>query len=202
MTRKTEISPADILDLDAYEQKRTQVRQELAAIKALRRVPVGPHATFYFECYETMHYQIQEMLRAERGGEAQLTDELAAYNPLVPKGTDLVATVMFEIDNADERHRLLSQLGGVEDHIFLEVAGARIAARPERDLERTKESGKTSSVHFVHFDLTPQQITAFTAPGTRVLVGIEHPRYGHVAIVSEETRGELSRDLVSDSPPP
>jgi len=195
VSRKTEIVRADILDIAAYDRRRSEVRKEIAAIKAKRRVPVGPYATFYFECYETMHYQIQEMLRAERGGDEQLKEELAAYNPLVPKGADLTATMMFEINDPDERSRVLLQLGGVEDHMFVEVAGDRIVARAERDVERTKASGKTSSVHFVHFDFTPEQIQKFRAPSARVLVGIEHPKYGHVAILSDETRSELARDF-------
>jgi hypothetical protein len=195
MSNRTEITRADILDNATYEKRRAELRKEVAAAKAKRRVPVGPHATFYFESWDTMHYQIQEMVRAERGGEAQIAEEIAAYNPLVPKGTNLVATVMFEINNEVERHHFLSQLGGVEDHFFMEVAGTKVGARPERDVERTKADGKTSSVHFIHFDLTPEQVAKFKTPGTRVLTGIEHPYYGHVAIMSEETRAELARDL-------
>jgi hypothetical protein len=195
MSNRTEITRSDILDLAVYEQRRPELRKGIAAAKAKRRMPVGPYATFYFESWDTMHYQIQEMVRAERGGEAQIAEELAAYNPLVPKGTDLVATVMFEINDPQERHRFLSQLGGVENNFFMEVAGTKATTRPERDVERTKADGKTSSVHFIHFELTAEQIAKFKTPGTRVLTGIEHPHYGHVAIMSEETRAELARDL-------
>lgn len=197
MSKKTGIDRTDILDLAAYEKVRAERRKQIAVIKQHRRVPVGPHATFHFECLETMLYQIQEMMRAERGGESQLADELAAYNPLVPKGRDLVATIMFEIDDPAERHKFLSQIGNVENYFVMEVAGEKVAVRPEDDLERTNDAGKTSSIHFVHFDLTPAQIAKFKTPGMRVLVGVEHPNYGHVAILSEQTRAALSEDLAS-----
>lgn len=197
MSDRTEITRADILDNAEYETRRAEMRKAVAAMKAKRRIAVGPFATFYFECWDTMRYQIQEMVRAERGGEGQISEEIAAYNPLVPKGTDLVATVMFEINDPVQRHDFLSQLGGVEDRFFMEVDGSKVAARPERDVERTKADGKTSSVHFIHFDLTADQIAKFKTPGTRILTGVEHPKYGHVAILNEETRAELARDLVA-----
>ena len=103
MTKQTEITPGDILSVDEYNAVRAQKRDEIAALKKLRRLAVGPDASFYFECYETMWYQIQEMLRIEKGGDAQLAEELAAYNPLVPKGRELVATVMFEINDETRR---------------------------------------------------------------------------------------------------
>ena len=197
MSKKTEILRSDILDLAAYEKVRNQRRQEIAAIKRPRRLAVGPRSTFHFECYETMLYQIQEMLRAERGGEEQLKDELAAYNPLVPKGADLVATVMFEIDDPVERARFLTSIGDVDKHFIMDVAGEAVVVRPEEDLERTNEAGKTSSIHFLHFDLTPSQVAKVKTAGTRIMVGVDHPNYGHVAIVSEETRAAFAEDLAS-----
>lgn len=197
LKKKTEISRSDILDLDAYERVRAERRKEITAIKAKRRVPVGPNATFHFESFDTMLYQIQEMLRAERGGEEQLRDELAAYNPMVPQGSDLAVTVMFEVPDPVERHRFLSQLGGVENHFFMEVGEERISGRPERDVERTKADGKTSSVHFIHFDLEPAQIAKFRDSKIRVMVGVDHPNYGHVAILTPDTRTELATDLAS-----
>ncbi len=195
MTKKTEILRSDILDLSAYDKVRAERRQAIADIKKPRRVAVGPHATFHFECFETMLYQVQEMLRAERGGDEQLVEELAAYNPLVPKGADLVATVMFEIDDPIARDKFLTSIGDVESHFLMEVAGEPVAVRTEDDLERTNEAGKTSSIHFIHFDLTPAQIAKIKTPGTRVTIGVDHPRYGHVAIASEETRAALAEDL-------
>jgi hypothetical protein len=195
MTKKTTIDRTDILDLPAYDKIRVERRKQIASVKQHRRVAVGPHATFHFECYATMLYQIQEMLRAERGGEEQLKEEIAAYNPLIPKGSDLVATVMFEIDDPVERNRFLLSIGDVEKFFLMEIAGDKVAVRPEEDLERTNDAGKTSSIHFIHFDLTKDQAAKFKTPGTRVMVGVDHPRYGHVAILSEETRAALSEDL-------
>jgi hypothetical protein len=192
---KTEIQRADILELPDYEKIRAERRKQIAAIKASRRISVGPRATFYFECFDTMLYQIQEMLRAERGGDEQLTDEIAAYNPLIPKGSDLVATIMFEVDDPVARHQFLSQIGNVEKHFIMEIGGDAVTVRPEEDLERTNDAGKTSSIHFVHFDLTEDQIAKFKTPGTRIMVGVDHPHYGHVAILSEQTRVALSEDL-------
>lgn len=197
MNKKTSIDRADLLDLAAYDKVRAERRKAIAAVKEHRRIAVGPNATFHFECYETMLYQIQEMLRAERGGEDQLKEELAAYNPLIPKGSDLVATVMFEINDPVERNRFLTQIGDVENHFLMEIAGEKVAVRPEEDLERTNDAGKTSSIHFIHFDLTPAQIAKFKAPGARVMVGLDHPHYGHVAILSDATRAALSEDLAA-----
>ncbi len=192
---KTELSRGDILPLDVYARERRALRQDMMAIKRARRVHVGPIATFYFENYRTMWHQVHEMLLIEKGGEAQIDDELRAYNPLVPKGRELVATVMIEIEDSELRTRRLRELGGIETRMFLEIDGTRIAARPEAEVERTKSDGKTSSVHFVHFDLTPELIEKFRAPGARATLGIDHPRYGHMAILPDETRQALAGDF-------
>ena len=192
---KTELSRGDILPLDVYARERGALRQDMTAIKRARRVHVGPIATFYFENYRTMWHQVHEMLLIEKGGEAQIDDELRAYNPLVPKGRELVATVMLEIEDPELRARRLRELGGIETRMFLEIDGTRIAARPEAEVERTKSDGKTSSVHFVHFDFTPELIERFRAPGARATLGIDHPRYGHMAILPEETRQALAGDF-------
>lgn len=193
--RKTEITPADLLPPAQYAAERKELRKAMVAMKKVRRVAVGPCVTFYFENFATMLQQVQEMLHIEKGGEAQIADELRAYNPLVPKGAELVATVMFEIEDPDRRHALLSTLGGVEDCFVLHIGGEAIKARPEDDLERTTQAGKTSSVHFIHFDLSPTQIAAFKTPGTVATVGITHPNYGHLAMISEATRAALAEDL-------
>ncbi len=195
MAAKQEITPQDILDLEAYNAIRPERRKEITELKKHRRLAVGPHATFYFECYETMWYQVQEMLRIEKGGEEQLVDELEAYNPLIPKGNELVATVMFEIEDAVQRARILDGLGGVENTMALDVDGDRIQGDPEEDVDRTSAAGKASSVQFVHFRLTPDQIAKFKQPGIRVTVSIEHSNYGHIAIVPEETRAALAKDF-------
>jgi hypothetical protein len=195
MPAKRTITRDDILPMAEYARVRAQRRRAILPKKQARRVPVGPHATFYFECYETMLQQVHEMLHIERGGEEQIADELAAYNPLVPNGRELVATVMFEIDDPDRRKAVLSKLGGVEVAMFLEFAGHRVGSVAEADVDRTSASGKASSVQFVHFPLTEEQAAAFKTPGTRVLLGIDHAGYGHISVVPETVRSELASDL-------
>jgi hypothetical protein len=189
------ITAADIAPMATFAAERKARRAALLPAKRLRRIALGPWCTVYFESFETMLFQVQEMLLIEKGGDEQLADELAAYNPMIPQGAELTATAMFEIDDPDRRARILAELGGVEDHFFLQIGAARCAGLPEGDIERTREDGKTSSVHFLHFPLTPAQIAAFRAPNARVLVGCDHPRYAHLAVLSEETRAELAKDL-------
>ncbi len=193
--RKTEITRADIIPLDQYGQERAARRKALVGVKKKRRITVGPYATFYFENYDTMWQQIHEMLFIEKGGEEQIADELRAYNPLIPKGGELVATVMFEIDDPARRARELGRLGGVEETMTLQFDGHTVTGRPEGDVERTNEAGKTSSVHFLHFDFTPDQVMAFRKPGTQVVVGIGHENYGHMAVMPEAVREELAGDF-------
>jgi hypothetical protein len=189
------ITAADIQPIEAFAAERKARRAALLPVKRLRRIALGPWCTVYFESFETMLLQVQEMLYIEKGGEAQLADELAAYNPMIPQGAELTATAMFEIDDPQRRARVLGELGGVEDHFFLEVDGTRAAAVQEGDIERTRDDGKTSSVHFLHFPLTPAQVAAFRSPAARVLMGCDHPRYAHLAVLSAETRAELANDL-------
>ena len=193
--KKTEIGREDVLPLAEYLKIRRQKRRELAAVKKDRRVQVGPYATFYFESYDTMWLQVHEMLAIERGGEEQIPDELEAYNPLIPKGRELVATVMFEIDDPVRRKAVLDRLGGVEETMTITVGGEKIPSRPEQDLDRTTAAGKASSVQFVHFDFTPEQIAKFRQSGAQVLVGIEHPDYGHLAVMPERVRATLAEDF-------
>ena len=195
MTKKREITRADILPMDAYGGMRDEKRRELRPIKDRRRVAVGPYATFFFESYETMWHQVHEMLFVEKGGEAQIPDELSAYNPLIPNGSELVATVMFEIDDAGRRKGILSKLGGVEETMSLEFGGEVVPSDPESDLDRTTADGKASSVQFVHFRMTPEQVAKFKDPGARVVVAINHPDYSHMAALSEVSREELAGDL-------
>lgn len=192
---KREITRADIIPMADYGRERKALRVDMVAVKKNRRVEVGPVATFYFENYQTMWHQVHEMLFIEKGGDGQIADELAAYNPLIPQGDELVATVMLEIEDPVRRARVLSGLGHIEDHMYLEVAGTRINAISETDVERTTDDGKTSSVHFIRFKLTPAQIADFRTPGTRVLLGIDHVNYGHIAVVAEATRNALAADF-------
>ncbi len=156
---------------------------------------MGPDCTFYFENFETMWVQIHEMLFIEKGGEAQIADELAAYNPLVPNGRELVATVMFEIDEPDRRQAFLANLGGIEETAFVELAGETIAGQPEADLDRSTAAGKASSVQFIHFPFTDDQVARFRQAETRVLVGFRHPAYGHMAVLPETHRAALAADF-------
>ena len=186
---------ADDLIPDAeYALQRKARRAALLPAKRLRRVHLGPHCTFIFESYDTMLFQIQEMLLTERGGAAQVEDELLAYNPLIPQGRELVATVMFEIEDADRRAAILNQLGDVEGHFFMSIGRARVTGEPEGDEERTRD-GKTSAVHFLRFRFTDEAAAAFRDPATPVMIGCDHPRYGHLAVLAEDTRAELARDL-------
>lgn len=185
----------DILDPDAYNAVRADRRREITGKKKHRRIGIGPHATFYFESYETMWYQVHEMVRIEKGGEAQITDELEAYNPLIPNGQELVATVMFEIADADQRAKVLATLGGVEETFSLDVEGEIIEGVPEADVDRTTADGKASSVQFVHFPFTQEQIEKFRTPGARVVLAIGHSNYGHMAVIPEDSRAALSEDF-------
>ncbi len=189
------ITREDVIPNAAFAAERKARRAALLPIKRLRRLELGPHCTFYFECFDTMLFQIQEMLLVEKGGEEQLADELAAYNPLIPQGGELVATVMFEIDDDVRRARVLGGLGGVDDRFFLQVGAERAAGVPEGDIERNREDGKTSSVHFLHFPLTPAQIAAFRDSQASVMVGCDHPLYAHLTVLQPETRAELAKDL-------
>ena len=195
MSSRHEITRADIMDMDAYAKERRARHRLISDIKKNRRVEVGPFATFYFENYETMWHQIHEMLYIEKGGENQIADELRAYNPLIPNGRELVATLMFEIDDKHRRGRELVRLGGVEESVTLTVDGETIAAVPEMDVERTTREGRTSSVHFLHFPFTPEQAARFKTPGARVALGIGHENYPHMAVLPESIRAALAADL-------
>jgi hypothetical protein len=192
---KHELVAADILPAAEYAKNRKEHRRRVTEMKRNRRVEVGPYVTFYFECYDTMWLQVQEMVYIEKGGEAQVPDELAAYNPLIPQGDELVATFMIEIDDPARRARVLGGLGGIEETAFLRVAGEMIRARAEADQDRTNAEGKASSVQFVHFPFTPAQIATFSKPGTEVVIGFDHPQYGHMAAMPEAVRAELAKDF-------
>lgn len=192
---KHEILEADILPMDQYAKARADWRRKIAAMKRNRRVEVGPHVTFYFENYETMWLQVQEMVYIEKGGAEQVPGELEAYNPLVPKGNELVATFMIEIDDPDRRRRILGGLGGIEETVFVRIGTDTIKARAEEDQDRTTAEGKASSVQFVHIPFTKAQIEAFKAPNAHVVLGLSHPNYGHMAVLSDAVRAELARDF-------
>ena len=187
------ITPADILPLDQYEMIRADKKQEALARKKLTRLAVGPHATAIFENWDSMWLQIQEMLRIEKGGEEQLGDELAAYDPMVPKGHELTCTLFFEIGDPVKRDAFLRTIGGVEDHVAIRIGDFLIRARPEGDTERTREhDNKASAVHFFHFDFSPEAIAAWKAGEGSAMLLIDHPNYGHAALIGPETRAFLA----------
>jgi hypothetical protein len=195
MTKRHELTPGDILPMNEYAKVRSESRKRVTERKRNRRVDVGPFVTFYFESYETMWLQVHEMVFIEKGGPEQVPGELEAYNPLIPKGRELVATFMIEIDDAERRRRILSTLGGIENTAFISVNGERIAAQAEADQDRTTEDGKASSVQFVHFPFTDAQAAAFRAPGAQVVLGTSHPAYSHMAVLPEAVCAELAGDF-------
>src|ERR1700728_2932048 len=148
------ITPEDLLCAQEYDAQRKLLKANLLPMKKLRRVEVGPFATFYFENYATMWLQVQEMLRIEKGGAEQLAGELEAYNPLIPQGDELIATMMLEIEDADRRNRILLTLGGIEETVFMEIGAETIKATPTDYDDRTTPDGKTSSVHWLRFKLS------------------------------------------------
>jgi hypothetical protein len=192
---KKQLTKDDILPLEVFTEIRAQKRQETIDIKKNRRVPLGPEATLFFENYDTLWWQVQEMLYIEKGGDAQLDDELLAYNPLLPQGQELVATFMIEIDDPVRRAEVLGMLGGVEHHICLRFAGHTLEATPEHDPNRTTESGKTSAIHFLHWEFTPDQIADFSKPHQDIIVEITHPQFKFKTLMPENVRNALQRDF-------
>lgn len=195
-TRKRRITPADLMAMPAYGKERKARRSAIAELKRHRRIEVGPFATFHFENYETMWMQVHEMLFIEGGGAAQVPGELDAYNPLLPQGRELIATLMFEIEDAIVRANTLARLGHVEDTVTIEIGGRAIKGETiEGDEERTTEEGKTSSVHFLRFRFDDQSARLFRTSGARAVLGFSHSNYGHLAVVPEATRAALAEDL-------
>ena len=192
---KREIQKEDIMPLDIYIGKRRELRKNIVDYKKNRRVALGPYATFYFESYETMLAQVQEMLYIEKGGDEQVADELAAYNPLIPNGKELVATLMFEIDNPISRAAFLGKVGGIEERVFMKINGEKIKAVPEEDVDRTSSEGKASSVQFIHFDFTDDQIEKFQSNSSEIELGIDHKEYSHSTKLSKENIASLSSDF-------
>ncbi len=192
---KREIQKEDIIPLDVYTEKRRELRKSIVDYKKNRRVSLGPYATFYFESYETMLAQVQEMLYIEKGGDDQLKDELSAYNPLIPNGKELTATLMFEIDNPISRAAFLGKVGGIEETVFMKIDGEKIKAVPEEDVDRTSADGKASSVQFIHFNFTDDQIEKFQSNSSEIELGIDHKEYSHSTKLSKENIASLSTDF-------
>lgn len=185
----------DLYSLEQYAEKRGGFRGRVLAHKKTRQVPIGAHATLYFEDRLTIQYQIQEMLRVERIFEAAgIQDELDAYNPLIPDGGNWKATFMIELEDADERRDALACLVGIEDLLWVQVADqAKVYAVADEDLERTTED-KTSAVHFVRFELTRDMVVAAKA-GSPVQMGCDHAEYRCRTEISPAARDSLVNDL-------
>ena len=192
---KKEIQKEDIMPLDSYMKNRKELRKNIVNFKKNRRIALGPYATFYFESYETMLAQVQEMLYIEKGGEQQLKDELAAYNPLIPNGKELTATLMFEIDNPVSRSTFLSKVGGIENKVFISIDGDIVKAIAEDDVDRTSAEGKASSVQFIHFKFTDLQVHKFKSNNVNIEIGINHDEYSHTTRLNADNVKSLSADF-------
>ena len=193
---KRQIEKEDLLSSDVYAKSRKQIRKDLVEFKKDRRIALGPYATFYFESFETMVAQVQEMLHIEKGGDEQLKDELIAYNPLVPNGKELTATLMFEIDNPISRSAFLGKVGGIEEKIFIKINDEIIKAVPEEDVDRTSAEGKASSVQFIHFKLNDDQISKFKSDSATIELGIDHKEYTHTTRLAENSVKSLCADFI------
>ena len=193
---KRQIEKKDLIPSDIYAVDRKKIRKNLVEFKKYRRIALGPYATFYFESFETMLAQVQEMLYIEKGGDEQLSDELIAYNPLVPNGKELTATLMFEIDNPVSRAAFLEKVGGIEEKVFMKIDNEKIIASPEKDVDRTSAKGKASSVQFIHFKLNDNQIDKFKSGSLSIELGIEHKEYAHSTKLTEENIKSLTADFI------
>ena len=193
---KREIEKEDLLPSEVYLKSRKQIRKDLVEFKKDRRIALGPYATFYFESFETMVAQVQEMLHIEKGGDEQLKDELTAYNPLVPKGKELIATLMFEIDNPISRSAFLGKVGGIEEKVFMKINDEIVKAVPEKDVDRTSAEGKASSVQFIHFKLNEDQISKFKSDSATIELGIDHKEYTHTTKLGEDSVKSLCADFI------
>ena len=190
------IKKEDLMPADVYVESRKQIRKDLVEFKKNRRIALGPYATFYFESFETMMAQVQEMLYIEKGGDEQLKDELIAYNPLVPNGKELTATLMFEIDNPVSRGVFLGKVGGIEEKIFMKIDDEKVQAEPEDDVDRTSAEGKASSVQFIHFKFNDDQINKFKLLSANIELGIDHKEYSHTTKLTEDNLISLSKDFI------
>ena len=195
LKKKKKILKEDIMPLEVYTSQRKELRKKIVDFKKNRRIPLGPYATFYFESYETMLAQVHEMLYIEKGGDEQLKDELTAYNPLVPNGKELTATLMFEIDNPVSRASFLGKVGGIEEKVYMQIDGELINASPEEDVDRTSAEGKASSVQFIHFKFSDNQIEKFKSNLSIIEIGINHSEYSHSTKLNEQTIKSLSADF-------
>ena len=189
------IARESLLTLEAYARERSRMRADVISHKLNRRVQLGGHVTFIFEDEKTIRYQVQEMLRAERAFEGQaIREELDAYNPLIPDGSNFKATMMIEYPDPLERARELARLIGIEDRVSLSVGGEVICAMADEDLDRENDV-KTSAVHFLRFELSVSAVNAVKS-GAALLLAIDHPNYAFEALLPDHVRASLCMDLV------
>jgi len=190
------LTHADLLGLEQYARQRADIRAQIIAHKKIRTVQVGPNTTWCFEDRETIRYQVQEMLRAERVFEQQgIEEELAAYNPLIPDGSNWKVTFLIEFVDEDERRSALAKLKGIEDRCWVQVADCeQVFAIADEDLERENEE-KTSSVHFLRFELEANMVRALRE-GATLSLGVDHAHYTHtVEALEAAVRAALLEDL-------
>ena len=193
---KRMVTKEDLISFNLYSQNRKEIRKDLVTFKKNRRIQLGPYATFYFESFETMLAQIQEMLHIEKGGDKQLKDEMEAYNPLIPQGHELISTLMFEIDNPISRADFLGKVGGIENNVYMKLGEEKIKAVPEMDVDRTSAEGKASSVQFIHFKFTDNQINKIKSGNVNIELGINHKEYEHTTKLTEDNVKSLSADFI------
>ena len=193
--RAPRITPESLMTLEAYAKARKDFRARVIAHKQARTVHLGEHLTLLFEDELTVRYQIQEMLRVERiFEEADIRGELDAYNPLVPDGSNWKATMLLEYPDPEERRARLADLKGIERRVWVQVEGCeRVHAVADEDLERENDE-KTSSVHFLRFELRPEMIEALRRDAT-VSIGVDHPHYQVSVQIGPQTRSSLAEDL-------
>ena len=189
------ISIEDVLHPESYKKIRKDEKIKIVEIKKERRLSVGPYATFYFENYETIWHQIHEMIFIENGDFNQAKEEINAYKNLVPNGSEIIATLMFEIDVKSDREVFLRKVSGIENYICLTIGNERILAISEDDVDRTRDDGKTSAVHFLHFNLSEEQINLFKNLNNKANLSFEHPEYTYSHKIEDNLRSSLLGDL-------
>ena len=197
MVQTNTIEKTDILSRDEYKIKRKSLREKMVLRKKFRRVDIGPYVTMYFENKDTIIHQINEMVYIEDGGEQQIDDEILAYKSLIPNGSELVATVMVEIDNPIKRAEFLSKMGGFEETINIKINDKEIKGKAELDGDRTTADGKASSVQFVHFEFDEQAVKSIKNNMENVSISINHKNYRHSAILNTDTVEELIKDFLN-----
>ena len=197
MVQTNTIEKTDILSRDEYKIKRKSLREKMVLRKKLRRVDIGPYVTIYFENKDTIIHQINEMVYIEDGGEQQINDEILAYKSLLPNGSELVATVMVEIDNPKKRAEFLSKMGGFEETINIKINDKEIKGKAELDGDRTTADGKASSVQFVHFEFDEQELKSIKNNMDNVSISINHKNYRHSAILNTDSVEELIKDFLN-----